>query len=267
MTMNLKNIPTGGIGKRALRGLFSGLAFFAALSVADRAALAEPDAVLELFTSQGCSSCPPADRLANELSTSKDLLVLTLPVDYWDYLGWKDTLAKPEHTERQLAYSHVFGRAGVYTPQMVVNGREQVVGSDKRALEIAIKRQKNRFDGLPVPVTVAADGDILKVMVGSADGEKLLNGKMATLWLVLYDHAHNVPIKRGENRGRTVTYTNVVKHMQPIGMWKGEAKQLDLPKDKILKKADLGCAVLLQLEHAGRPGAILGAATLAKTSR
>ena len=228
------------------------------------AGAASPNAVIELFTSQGCSSCPPADQLVGELANSKDLIVLTLPVDYWDYLGWKDTLASPDHTERQKNYAGVLRNSGVYTPQVVINGREHVVGSDKRAINIALKRQNNRFEGLPVPVTIATKDDALKIDVGAASGVAVdqINNKMATLWLVLFDRSHEVPIGRGENRGRTVTYTNVVRHMQPVGMWKGQATHVDLPKDEILKKADMGCAVLVQLDYSGRPGPILGAALL-----
>ncbi len=249
---------------QGFRRLIGGLMTMLVLAGGMNAAAASPDAVIELYTSQGCSSCPPADKLAAELNNSGDLVVLTFPVDYWDYLGWKDTLARPDNTERQYAYSRILGHSGVYTPQVVVNGREHVVGSDERAIGIAVKRQKNRFGGLPVPVSVATEGDILKVTVGAADAAAIerIGGGMATLWLVLFQHSREVPIGRGENRGRTVVYTNVVRHMQPIGMWKGAAKQLDLPKDEILKNADVGCAVLVQLDVSGHPGPILGAAQL-----
>lgn len=251
------------------RRLVGGLMTVLVLAGGATGAAASPDAVIELYTSQGCSSCPPADQLAEKMSATDDVVVLTFPVDYWDYLGWKDTLARPDNTERQYAYSRILGHSGVYTPQVVVNGREHVVGSDARAIDIAIKRQKNRHGGLPVPVSIATDGDILKVNVGAADeaAKKEIGGGMATLWLVLYERTNEVPIGRGENRGRTVNYTNVVRRMQPIGMWKGSAKQLDLPKDEIFKKAGIGCAVLVQLDVSGHPGPILGAARLTAPGR
>jgi len=243
--------------------LVGGLLMIVMIMATDaRTASAGPDAVVELFTSQGCSSCPAADALAARLSQSDNLVVLTLPVDYWDYLGWKDTLARHEHAQRQQAYSRLFGNAGVYTPQVVINGREHEIGSDERAIKIAIMRQKNRYNGLPVPLALSVDGEVLSVTVGAAADAKALEGGMATLWLVLYDRQRTVPIGRGENRGRTVTYTNVVRQMQPIGMWKGGEKRLDLPKDEFLKDRNVGCAVLLQREISGRPGPILGAAIL-----
>ena len=250
---------------QGIRRVAGGLTLLLSVSLGGAGlAAAGPSAVIELYTSQGCSSCPPADRMATELSESDDLIVLSLPVDYWDYLGWKDTLARREHTNRQKAYSRVLGNSGVYTPQMVINGREHVVGSDQQGIDIALKRQVNRFGGLPVPVSLTTSGDVLSVHVGAAEGRtaEWINGNMATLWLVLYERSHEVPIGRGENRGRTVTYTNVVTHLQPVGMWKGGEKRLDLPKDEILKNGDIGCAVLVQLEVSGRPGPILGAAKL-----
>ena len=117
-----------------------------------RAARAEPRAVIELFTSQGCSSCPPADKLAGELAQDPSLLVMSLPVDYWDYLGWKDTLANPGHTKRQRAYSKTRGDREVYTPQVVVNGMAHVLGSDRSAIENAIKHTGKQAGTLSLPV-------------------------------------------------------------------------------------------------------------------
>ena len=112
-----------------------------ATTLLSSAALAEPRAVIELFTSQGCSSCPPADKLAGELAQDPSLLVMSLPIDYWDYLGWKDTLASPGHTNRQRAYSKARGDREVYTPQVVVNGMAHVLGSDRSAIDSARSRR------------------------------------------------------------------------------------------------------------------------------
>src|SRR3954467_13863223 len=116
-------------------------------------AQAEPRAVIELFTSQGCSSCPAADKLAGELARDPSLVVMSLPVDYWDYLGWKDTLALPGHTNRQRAYSRSRGDREVYTPQVVVNGTIHTLGSDKDAIETAIANSRKHQGTLSLPVS------------------------------------------------------------------------------------------------------------------
>src|SRR6202163_4987217 len=126
----------------------------AALIFAGASAMAEPRAVIELFTSQGCSSCPPADKLLSELRNDSTLLTLSLPIDYWDYLGWKDTLAMPTHTARQKAYSQARGDREVYTPQVVVNGVAQPLGSDRAEIERAVTQSRNKISTLSVPVQV-----------------------------------------------------------------------------------------------------------------
>src|SRR6476661_5238639 len=118
-------------------------------------AYAQTRAVIELFTSQGCSSCPAADRLLGELSTDPSLVSISLPIDIWDYLGWKDTLANPRHTARQRAYSKVRGDREVYTPQVVVNGSYHVLGSDKAAIERAIGKSRQNSATLSLPVKLS----------------------------------------------------------------------------------------------------------------
>ena len=129
---------------------------------------AEPRALLELFTSQGCSSCPPADKLLGELVNNPALIALSMPIDYWDYLGWKDTLANPAHSARQRAYAHVRGDREVYTPQIVVNGATDVLGSDQAAVERAILQtdQKSDVMSLPVVMSAGADGVNVKIEFG-----------------------------------------------------------------------------------------------------
>src|SRR5947209_4627480 len=136
-----------------------GVAFPAVLAVAVSAAIGTaradpPRAVVELFTSQGCSSCPPADHLMGELVHDPSIVVMSLPIDYWDYLGWKDTLANPRHTTRQRAYSHVRGDREIYTPQVVVNGIAQAIGSDQAGIESAVAQTRNYPSTLSVPVEV-----------------------------------------------------------------------------------------------------------------
>jgi hypothetical protein len=217
-------------------------------------ALSQPKAVLELFTSQGCSSCPPADKLLGEYADRKDVLALSFNVDYWDYLGWKDTLASPDHTERQRGYAAARGDGEVYTPQIVINGREHIVGSNKTAIEAALKRDA----GLPVEIGLTERDDAITVSIGEDAARR-----HGTLWLVFYQREVSVPIERGENTGKTITYANVVKKLRPIAMWKGEKMSVDLPKSEMTKAKTKRCAVLLQTEtETGQPGLVLGAAML-----
>jgi hypothetical protein len=214
------------------------------------------DAVLELFTSQGCSSCPPADELFEEYSKRPDVVALSYSVDYWDYQGWKDTLAEHEFTERQKSYAAARGDRQVYTPQIVVNGRVHTVGSDKDAIAKAIAQGPQPR----VPIEVGMMGDAVSVSVGGA--ETKTPGK-ATLWLVLYDRHVRVPVGRGENRNRTLDYYNVVRRMYPVAVWRGQPIKVDLPMGKYHQSDADGCALLLQEETAeGAAGPIIGAARI-----
>ncbi len=209
-----------------------------------------PKAVIELFTSQGCSSCPPADARLTALSKQPDVVALTLHVDYWDYLGWKDTLATPAFTARQRAYAEARGDRGVYTPQMVVNGLVACVGSNDGQIESSIDRATSRHARLPVPLAVEREG--ARVSVSIPDGAR----GAGELWLLRVDKSVTVTIERGENKGREATYTNVVREMKPIGRWNGGAARFE---------ADLGgpgedFVVLLHEQAAEGLGVIIGAA-------
>lgn len=144
------------------------LTFTAVFLMASTAARAANKAVLELFTSQGCSSCPPADRLLGKLIKRGDIIALSLPVDYWDYLGWKDTLASPEYTRRQQDYQRSMGTAHVYTPQIVVNGIEHAVGSHLNDINAAIDKSGKRLRGAVVPVRMWTDDDTIFVEADAA---------------------------------------------------------------------------------------------------
>lgn len=214
------------------------------------------DAVVELFTSQGCSSCPPADELLEKYSKRPDVVALSYSVDYWDYQGWKDTLADHEFTERQKAYASAQGDRQIYTPQIVVNGRLHAVGSDEKAVQAAVDQA-----GAPlVPIDVRMMGDAVNVSVGGSNAE---DTDKATLWLVLYDRHVRVPIGRGENKNRTLDYYNVVRRMYPIAVWRGEPIKVDLPMGKYHQSDADGCALLLQKEGPdGAAGPIIGAARI-----
>lgn len=223
------------------------------------AAAAGPKAVLELFTSQGCSSCPPADDLLAEYAAKGDVVALSFSVDYWDYLGWADTLATRDNTARQRAYAAARGDRQVYTPQMVIDGKEHVVGSDRGAVERAISHQAGDT-GLPINIRLTSTEDSVTVAVDGAPADTPMRG---TLWLAVIDAERFVRISRGENTGKTLIYRNVVRKMQRIAMWKGKPVTLDLPRSEMrAAKAD-GCAVLLQTEtDTGLPGKMLGAAMI-----
>ncbi|MBI4275208.1 MAG: DUF1223 domain-containing protein [Rhizobiales bacterium] len=216
---------------------------------------ADPRAVLELFTSQGCSSCPPADRLLGALARDPSIVAISMPVDYWDYIGWKDTLADPRNASRQRAYAQVRGDRQVYTPQLVVNGSVHVVGSDKSAIEQAITNTSRSGTAMSVPVKLAASNGTITVNVGEGAVQKA-----GEVWL--YAVTTEVPVKigRGENAGRSVTYYNVCRNWVKLGDWNGKAASWNIPADKIKTDGVNAAVAIVQSGHAGNPGATLGAA-------
>ena len=227
----------------------------AALIFAGASAMAEPRAVIELFTSQGCSSCPPADKLLSELRNDSSLLTLSLPIDYWDYLGWKDTLAMPGHTARQKAYSQVRGDREVYTPQVVVNGVAQALGSDRAEIEKAVAQSRQNVAALSVPVQVAVSGERVTVTLPNASGD----GMAGDVWLCPLSRSITVGIGRGENRGRSITYTNVVRRWVRLGTWSGKSETFTVPVDAIKSAGIDAVAVMVQSGSIDKPGAMLGA--------
>lgn len=219
------------------------LAASAALSGPVGAADAQAPVVLELFQSQGCSSCPPANANLNALGDRPGLLALSFGVTYWDDLGWKDTFAKPDYNARQWAYAHGLHHDNVATPQVVVNGRTDLVGNDRQDLEAAI-----RTAGRPETARVVLGVAEVAVAAGRAPAQA------ADVWLVRYDpRVQEVPIRRGENGGKTLPHRNIVRELVRLGGWSGPAVSYRLPaaSDPALKTA-----VLVQ---ASRGGPILGA--------
>ncbi len=218
------------------------------------AAAADPRAVIELFTSQGCSSCPAADKLLGEFAKDSSIIALSLPVDYWDYLGWKDTLASPLHTAKQRAYSRARGDREIYTPQAVVNGAIPVIGSDKSDIDDAISQTRDKAMTLAVRLT--ASPEKLTVSVpdakdGAAKGEVWIYGIVA---------AAPVAIGRGENAGRSVTYYNVTRRFVKLGDWDGKAASWTIPAEQIRGDGVDRAAAILQSGNAEKPGLMLGAA-------
>ncbi len=212
-------------------------------------------AVIELFTSQGCSSCPAADRLLQELAKRPDMIAMSFPVTYWDYLGWKDTLASRENSHRQRDYAAMRGDGEVYTPQIVVNGIKRCVGSNLAAIESAVHTTQSVVQKATVPLQVRRDGGRLIIEAGKApDGSQYTNGKV---WVASIIRSADVVIKSGENAGRKITYTNVVRKLTDAGEWKGASTAYAVPlKSAVQEDGDM-VVVFLQAE---RLGPILAAA-------
>ena len=221
-------------------------------AVADAAmAGAKRPVVVELFTSQGCNSCPPADALLARLADRKDVIALSLPITYWDMLGWKDTLASENNTRRQKAYAQVMGHGGVYTPQMIIDGVNDLVGSRDAAVEGAIEARAADLRSVPVALTVSPRE--LHVSVGA--GQE--HGDDATIWMFQILSKATVSIHAGENDGRSITYRDVVRDVKAIGVWKGQPVSLDLPREDSMSEPHDAVAVVVQQNGYGR---IVGAA-------
>ncbi|SHM97599.1 DUF1223 domain-containing protein [Roseibium suaedae] len=255
MTKHFTQFPGSSLATKAglVAVLALGLVFQQGVAFAGSTS---PKAVAELFTSQGCSSCPPADKLLEELALKNpDILSLSLPVDYWDYLGWRDTLARPENSERQRAYAAQRGDRSVYTPQLVVDGMEHVVGGDRQAVMSAL--------GRAAPFTASVSLSVRDMAVeAKVDGSLPAGQRMATIFILRLDAEQSVPITRGENTGSSITYVNVVRDLRAIGMWSGGPETFRIPKSEFMKDKDSRCAVLVQLEDDSGPGRIIGAAVM-----
>ncbi len=219
--------------------------------------ISNASAVVELFTSQGCSSCPPADRLIGEMAASPNLLALSFPVDYWDYIGWKDTLAQPAFTARQKAYASARGDGQVYTPQAIINGLNHAVGSQKPEIEAAIRATKGKDGALTLPLDVSVLDNKISIHLGASSSSST---KSAGIWLLGVTHAKNVAIGRGENAGSSVIYTNVVRSMTKIGEWNGSEVHVDASTETAKNSGSDGFVVLVQGGTTTRPGPILAAA-------
>jgi hypothetical protein len=220
---------------------------------------AEPVSVVELFTSQGCSSCPPADRLFKSYAERKDLVALSFSVDYWDYLGWKDTLASPKFTERQRSYARARGDGQVYTPQVVVNGIAHEVGSDRERIDAAIQRTSRAIAPARLPVRCWGEDGAIVVEIGAAPAgwPAALGKPSGTVWLALVEPKVDVAVKHGENRGRSLTYYNVVRELMPAGMYSGAGTTIRLPRGALPGGHQRRFAAVLQQ---GTTGAMVGAA-------
>lgn len=213
--------------------------------------------VIELFTSQGCSSCPTADALLKTFSKRPDVVALTFPVDYWDYLGWKDTLASPKFSARQRAYAKARGDGRVYTPQVVVNGLKHALGSSAEDIDKAIAITTPKVEPSRVGVRVRSAKEHIVINLEAA--REQARASEATIWLALIQRQIEVKIKRGENHGKIGIYHNVVREWMPVGVWNGTAATIKIAHHAVKQSGADGCAIILQ--H-GDAGAIVGAAFL-----
>ena len=235
-----------------MRLLKSVLVFVFALGIGPLARAGENLVVVELYTSQGCSSCPPADALLEKLAPRDDVLALALHVDYWDYIGWKDIFGSPAYSDRQRAYARAKGHRTIYTPQMIVGGNDHIVGN--KAMELADAINAQSAQPKLADINLQQNGKKLTISAEWA-GSKAAPRKMV-FQLVGYVPAQDVEIRRGENAGRTIRYVNIVQHWQAVGNWDGKSKKrisVDLNSKGMLY------AVILQ---ADRNGPILAAAKL-----
>jgi hypothetical protein len=245
MTQNLISRWSGALGVCAIVAII-------------RPVHADPRAVVELFTSQGCSSCPPADKIIGELAKDPSVIALSMPIDYWDYLGWKDTLADSRFTARQRAYSQMRGDRDVYTPQAVVNGSVHVIGSDRAGIEGAISDTTKSDAVMSVPVSMTLAGKQLNVSVAASQaGSAASHGE---IWICAISQAVPISIGRGENRGHEVTYHNVVRNLLKVGDWNGTAGNWTVPLENISREGVDAAAVYVQDGSRETPGPMLGAA-------
>ena len=234
---------------RVLLALFALLSAFPACAATVRD---NPRVVLELFTSQGCASCPEADALLSRLNRDDGVIALAYHVDYWDYMGWADTFGMPENSDLQRAYASARDNSRIYTPQLMVNGITEVIASRSHDVQRAM-------DGmvLDLPVSLSASEDMLSIQIPARPGSS-----RAVIWLVTYLESAQVRVEGGENEGRSFTYTQVVTGRRPVGMWEPETgAELRLPLAEVLATQGQGIAILVQEDDGGVPGPIIGAAS------
>lgn len=232
-----------------MRNLITSLALTASLWGGAVVAEQTTGTVIELYTSQGCSSCPPADAMLAELSTRDDVIPLALHVDYWDYIGWKDDLANPAFTNRQQAFAAAAGARTIYTPQMVIGGVDHVIGS--RPMEVMDQLQAHNAKPDLVNLTLTRNGDVLLI---AAETAQATQGE-AVVQLVRYTPEVIRDITRGENAGNTITYVNVVTAWDMAGVW-------DTAAPLALEAPVTGDDPIVVIVQNGTDGPVLGAARL-----
>src|SRR5438477_2401018 len=228
-------------GPKTTLGMLAGAALVA-LAATVGGASAQPLTVVELFTSQGCSSCPPANANLINVKDQPGVLALSFNVTYWDYLGWKDTFGRQEFTQRQVNYEPPLGHDGPFTPQVVVNGDRDTVGARPGEIQKLIAQSLINKGGRTQGPEVSLSNGKVSIGAGKAPGGK------ADIWLVRYTRGVvEVPVARGENTGRTLPHANVVHSLQRLGSWNGQPTILPLPN----ATGGISTAVLVQTPGGG----------------
>ncbi len=224
------------------------------LGVASAVAGDRSPTVVKLYTSQGCSSCPPADRYLGKLAEREDIIALSFHVNYWDYIGWKDTFALPESTARQRRHGRALNARYVYTPEMVIDGVVDVVGSQSHEVEKTLAEARlSSLNSLSVSLT-ESDQASATIRIGAK-----AEWPEADVWLIEFDKQHTVNVRRGENSGRQLTYYNIVRNIRKVGTWKGDMTEIPVDLSAIREGGRDGCVVIVQKAHGGP---IFGAARL-----
>lgn len=244
-----RNIVQGG--RHALVGLLAAAVLFGAAPSLAADGQEQRAVLVELFTSQGCSSCPPADAYLGELAAREDIVALSFHVDYWDYIGWQDPFATEATTRRQRVYARRLGQPYVYTPEMVVGGR--VHSAYRSEVSGQIEQVAVGATQVPVGLTRRADGSVVIVLPKADLGEP------CEIWIAGYDRERRTAVKRGENSGRELVNHNVVRRIERLETWDGGAREIVLPADRVAKAGD-GLAVIVQGED---QGPVVGAGKLA----
>lgn len=260
--MNINEFKPTGISRSITRSfLFASLTLASVTfntGIANAIEFTKPKAVVELFTSQGCSSCPPADAALKQLNENGELLGLALHVDYWDRLGWKDTFASAENTDRQWRYARALGERQVYTPQAIINGRTHLVGSRKVQILDTAYGFSEDAKGLTVDINLQKIGDSVKVMIDQSE-----TSNRATLYAFYFNPSAEVAIKRGENAGKKIAYSNVVGKVETVGMVGDGGFATEFAIADMKQKGYAACALILQTKSSdGGPGAIVGATVI-----
>ena len=233
-----------------MRRILTALVFAGVGSMAAAQSSTSP-VVVELYTSQGCSSCPSADRVLEKLSSRDDILPLSLHVDYWDYIGWADTFARPEHTQRQRGYASAAHTRTIYTPQMILNGETHIVGNQPADLELAVLDQQNKADQLDL--TVERGDGVISGVVRNLGYQPSDEGLVVQLVRFIPEQA--VEIRRGENAGKAITYSSVVTQIDVLGIWDGKD---DLQINAQVSDEDAVVVLVQEANH----GSVLAAARL-----
>lgn len=239
----------GITGLVAVAAIAGGLSLAAERTGAEPADEAGRTVVVELFTSQGCYSCPPAEAFLGELAKRSDVIALEFHVDYWDDLvygaagKWKDPFSSPQSTQRQRRYARSFGTGRIYTPQMVVDGYLQGVGSNRKEIHSAIRNAKTQVDS---PVALEATRDPSGSVILDIDAS---NGSEASLWLVSFIPSSTTSVLAGENKGKSLTSHNIVKDMVRIDGWNGKSGRVTIPKEALVNTQS--CAILVQSQDLG----------------